>query len=198
MSESIQAPKRKYTRKPKVVESVTPLTTGVLGESPNSDSDVSTTSTDSDLSLTPPEQVPQKPKRQYKKKVVISEPVDVDPIPPPPVLERQTNTPPSSPEPVKEKKPRTEKQIAAFNKMREQRLKKTDELKKLKEVEREQKMLEKEQNKLNTITEKIVEKAASIKQRKSRKLSAEKFDVLPEPQYQHIIQETKPKPILFV
>jgi len=195
MSESIEAPKRKYTRKPKVVESVTPLTTG---ESPNSDSDVSTTSTTSDLSLTPPEQVPQKPKRQYKKKVAISEPVDVDPIPPPPVLERQTNTPPSSPEPVKEKKPRTEKQIAAFNKMREQRLKKTDELKKLKEVEREQKMLEKEQNKLNTITEKIVEKAASIKQRKSRKSSAEKFDVLPEPQYQNIIQETKPKQIVFV
>ena len=70
MSESIEAPKkRSYTRKPKVValsevlssdseqsttstESVTPLTTGVLGDSPN-----------------------QKPKRNYKKKAVVSEPV---------------------------------------------------------------------------------------------------------------------------
>jgi len=191
MSESIEAPKRKYTRKPKVV---------ALSDVLSSDSEKSTTSTDS--GLTPPEQVPTKPKRQYKKKVTI-EPVEpVDEIPPPPVLERQTNnieeTPPSSPQPVKEKKPRSDKQIAAFNKMREQRLKKTDELKKLKEVEREQKLLEKEQTKLNTITEKVVEKATAIKQRKTKK-TTENFDDLPqEPQYVPQIQEKKNREILFV
>jgi hypothetical protein len=190
MSESIQAPKRKYTRKPKLVE---------LSDVLSSDSEKSTTSTDS--GLTPPEQVPQKPKRQYKKKVAISEPVETqEELLSPPVLERQTNaiTEESPPEPVKEKKPRTDKQIAAFNKMREQRLKKTDELKKLKELEKEQKLLEKEQHKLNTITDKIVEKTASIKQRKTKK-TTENFDDLPqEPQYVPQIQEKKNREILFV
>jgi hypothetical protein len=207
MSESIQAPKRKYTRKSKVVEPIAePLV--------NSDSEQSTTSTDS--GLTPPEQVPQKPKRVYKKKVAISEPVEpVDEIPPPtplsygaqpiPVLERQTNnvedSPPSSPEPVKEKKPRTEKQQEAFRKMREARLKKTEELKKLKDLEKEQKQLEREQSKLNTITEKVVEKATELKQRKTRKPRAEpnEVDVLPEPQrVPQIIQEKTIKPYIFV
>jgi len=201
MSESIEAPKKRtYTRKPKVVElseSVTPLTTRLGGE-PQSDSDVSTTSTDS--GLTPPPEVPQKPKRQYKKKLNI-EPIETqEELISPPVLERQTNaiTEESSPEPVKEKKPRTEKQQEAFRKMREARIAKQEELKKLKELEKEQKLLEKEQTKLNTITEKVVEKAASIKQRKTKK-TTEKFDDLPqEPQYQNIIQEQKPKQILFV
>ena len=265
MSESIQAPKRKYTRKPKVVESVTLHTTGIL-----SDSEQSTTSTTSSLSLTPPECVSpqstrsdkrlrpleprvdtfrrisleggvnpllephdepqQKPKRQYKKKVAVTEPV-VD-VPPPPVLQRQSNcvesqttrsdkrlrpleprvdtfrrisleggvnplvephdeprirldtelidTPPSSPEPrvssrtsrtggePREKKPRTEKQLEAFNKMREARLKKTEELKHLKEIEKQQRQLEKEEKKLETLNDRIVEKATAIKQRKSR------------------------------
>ena len=201
MSESIEAPKKRtYTRKPKVVElseSVTPLTTRLGGE-PQSDSDVSTTSTDS--GLTPPPEVPQKPKRQYKKKLNI-EPIETqEELISPPVLERQTNaiTEESSPQPVKEKKPRTEKQQEAFRKMREARIAKQEELKKLKELEKEQKLLEKEQTKLNTITEKVVEKAASIKQRKTKK-TTEKFDDLPqEPQYQNIIQEQKPKQILFV
>jgi hypothetical protein len=191
MSESIQAPKkRSYTRKPKVV---------ALSDVLSSDSEKST-STDS--GLTPPPEVPQKPKRQYKKKVPI-EPVETqEELLSPPVLERQTNnieeSPPSSPEPVKEKKPRTDKQIAAFNKMREQRLKKTEELKKLKEVEREQKLLEKEQTKLNNITEKVVEKATAIKQRKTKK-TTETFDDLPqEPQYVPQIQEKKNREILFV
>jgi len=217
MSESIQAPKKRtYTRKPKVVEPIAePLV--------NSDSDQSTTSTDSGL-VPPP---PQKPKRVYKKKVAISEPVEEIPSPTTsPVLERQTNEPDSSvvcggtheevPSSVEDKgssfkttmgengvsplkKPRTEKQQEAFRKMREARLKKTEELKKLKELEKEQKQLEKEQTKLNTITEKVVEKAAAIKQRKSRKSAAETFDVLPEPQYvPQIIQEKTIKPYIFV
>lgn len=189
MSESIEAPKKRtYTRKPKVV---------ALSDVLSTDSDVSTTSTDS--GLTPPEQVPQKPKRQYKKKVTI-EPVEpVDEIPPP-VLERQTNaiTEETPPEPVKEKKPRTDKQKEAFEKMRLARIAKQEELKKLKEVEREQKLLEKEQTKLNNITEKVVEKATAIKQRKTKK-TTETFDDLPqEPQYVQQIPEKKHREILFV
>ena len=199
MSETIQAPKRKYTRKPKVVEPVV--------ETIVSDSDESTASSSSTLSsdsgLAPPPGLPQKPKRQYKKKVATE-------IPPPPVLERQTNNIredteliDSEPEtehvkPVKEKKPRTEKQQAAFQKMRDARLAKTEELKKLKEIEKEHKLLEKEQSKLDTITEKVVQKAQAIKEKKTRKPAAEKFDVLPEPQYVPQVQEKKPREIVFV
>jgi DNA gyrase/topoisomerase IV subunit A len=152
------------------------------------------------LSLTPPEQVPQKPKRQYKKKVAVSEPV----APAQSNIRLDTeliDTPPSSPEPrvsSRTKKPRTEKQVEAFNKMREARLKKTEELKHLKEIEKHQRQLEKEEKKLETLNDKIVEKATAIKQRKSRKHVAESFDVLPEPQYIPQIQETKHKAILFV
>jgi hypothetical protein len=192
MSESIEAPKRKYTRKPKIV---------ALSDVLSIDSDVSTTSTDS--GLTPPPEVPQKPKKQYKKKVAISEPVEpVDEISPP-VLERQTNaiteeSPPSSPQPVKEKKPRTDKQKQAFEKMRLARIAKQEELKKLKEIEKEQKQLEREQTKLNNITEKVVEKVTAIKQRKTKK-TTENFDDLPqEPQYVPQIQEKKNREILFV
>lgn len=196
--ESIQAPKKRtYTRKPKPV--VEPL---------SSDSEQSTTSTVSDLSLTPPEQVPQKPKRNYKKKVTVIEPVE---IPSPPVLERQTNNirddtelidsePETEPvKPVKEKKPRTEKQKEAFEKMRQARLAKTEELKRLREIERDQKKLEKEEIKLENLNDKILEKAASIKQKKSRKTSAKEFDDLPkEPQYVQQIPEKKHREILFV
>ena len=201
--ESIQAPKKRtYTRKLKVIDHVVePLV--------SSDSESSTTSTDSGL-VPPP---PQKPKRQYKKKV--AEPVE---IPPPPELVRQTNnirdetelidsepecvephTTRSGGEPrVKEKKPRTEKQKEAFEKMKQARLAKTDELKRLREIERDQKKLEKEEIKLETLNDKILEKAASIKQKKSRKVPTEKFDVLPEPQYTQAIPEKKAKEYLFV
>ena len=196
--ESIQAPKKRtYTRKPKPV--VEPL---------SSDSEQSTTSTVSDLSLTPPEQVPQKPERNYKKKVTVIEPVE---IPSPPVLERQTNNiredtelidsePETEPvKPVKEKKPRTEKQKEAFEKMRQARLAKTEELKRLRDIEREQKKLEKEEIKLENLNDKILEKAASIKQKKTRKTSAKEFDDLPkEPQYVQQIPEKKHREILFV
>jgi hypothetical protein len=197
--ESIQAPKKRtYTRKPKVV---------ALSEVLSSDSEKSTTSTVSDLSLTPPEQVPQKPKRNYKKKVTI----DLVEIPSPPVLERQSNNiredtelidsePETEPvKPVKEKKPRTEKQKEAFEKMRQARLVKTEELKRLREIERDQKKLEKEEIKLENLNDKILEKAASIKQKKSRKASAKEFDDLPkEPQYVQQIPEKKAKEYLFV
>jgi hypothetical protein len=101
--------------------------------------------------------------------------------------------------PVKEKKPRTEKQKEAFEKMRQARLSKTEELKRLREIERDQKKLEKEEIKLETLNDKILEKASSIKQKKSRKASAKEFDDLPkEPQYVQQIPEKKAKEYLFV
>jgi len=195
---SIEAPKRKYTRKPK---SVAP------SEVLSSDSEQSTSSTVSELSLTPPEQVPQKPKRQYKKKAIAEPLVEIGP---PPVLQRQSNIreetvlidsePETEPvKPVKEKKPRTDKQKEAFAKMREARLAKTEELKRLREIERDQTKLEKEEKKLESLNDKILEKASSIKQKKSRKTSPKEFEDLPkEPQYIQPIPEKTNKAFLFV
>jgi hypothetical protein len=211
MSETIEAPKvkRTYTRKPK---SVTPLTTGVLGGPPNdpiptAQSPVSDSSTSTELSLTPPEQVPQKPKRTYKKKVAIAEPV-VENIPEPQTNRiRETteliDTPPSSPVPettsVKEKRPRTEKQIAAFNRMREARLKKQEELTKLRDLERQEKKIDSEKKKLDAVTEKIVEKATEIKKKRQSRKKVEVPNSPPmEPQMVPIINtETKYRNIVF-
>ena len=216
MSESIEAPKKRtYTRKPKVV---------ALSEVLSSDSEQSTTSTVSELSLAPPEKVPQKPKRQYKKKVAVA----TEPVIAPAREPAQTSLPEtkgreairedtelidSEPEtepvkPVKEKKPRTDKQKEAFEKMRQARLAKTEELKRLREIERDQNKLEKEEKKLETLNDKILEKASSIKQKKSRKCVSThtsrpggepRFDDLPkEPQYVQQIPEKKHREILFV
>ena len=201
MSETIEAPKikRTYTRKPKPV----------VDEIPTAQSPVSDSSTSTELSLTPPEQVPQKPKRNYKKKVAVAEPV-VDNIPAPP--EKPTNrirettelidTPPSSPVPettsVKEKKPRTEKQIAAFNRMREARLAKQAELTKLRDLERQEKKIDSEKRKLDAVTERVVEKATEIKKKRQSRKKVEVPDSPPmEPQYTPLIQETKYRNIVF-
>ena len=212
--ESIQAPKKRtYTRKPKPV--IAPAREPAHSSLPEtevreaSDSETSTTSTVSDLSLTPPEQVPQKPKRNYKKKVTIAparEPAHSS-LPETEgreAMREDTELIDSEPEtepvkPVKEKKPRTEKQQLAFQKMREARLAKTEELKRLRDIEREQKKLEKEEIKLENLNDKILEKASSIKQKKARKTSAKEFDDLPkEPQYVQQIPEKKHREILFV
>ena len=197
MSENIQAPKKRtYTRKPKVVIQVDEIPTS---EPPVvSDSETSTTSTDS---FVPPEQVPQKPKRTYKKKVV--EP-DVAVVNEPPVLVRQTNEPKDEPitsgdngvSPLK--KPRTEKQIEAFNKMREARLKKQSELNHLRELEKEEKRIDSEKKKLDAVTERVVEKATEIKKkRQSRRKPAEELIDTYEPQTIPIIQEQKYRNIVF-
>ena len=198
MSE-IEAPKvkRTYTRKPK--ECVMPHTTRLGGEPQEipqpveavSDSDSSTSST---LSLTPPEKL-QKPKRTYTRKAKVVEPVEV-PVEtithPDPVVEVS--------EPIVEeskpvKRERTDKQKAAFEKMRLARVAKQAELNKLKDLEKQEKLLDKEKNKLDSITEKVVEKATAIKQRKSRKSQPE---VLPEPQMVPVINtETKYRNIVF-
>ena len=200
MSETIEAPKikRTYTRKPKPV----------VDEIPTAQSPVSDSSTSTELSLTPPEQVPQKPKRNYKKKVAVAEPV-LEVAPPP---EKPTNrirettelidTPPSSPVPettsVKEKKPRTEKQIAAFNRMRDARLAKQAELTKLRDLERQEKKIDSEKRKLDAVTERVVEKATEIKKkRQSRKKPVDEYEDQPEPRMVPIIQETKYRNIVF-
>ena len=204
MSETIEAPKvkRTYTRKPKAV----------VDEIPTTQSPVSDSSTSTELSLTPPEQVPQKPKRNYKKKVAVAEPVLE--VVPPPELVRQSNeprirqttelidTPPSSPVPettsVKEKKPRSERQIAAFNRMREARLKKQSELNHLKELEKEEKRIDSEKKKLDAVTERVVEKATEIKKKRQSRKKVEVPDSPPmEPQYTPLIQETKYRNIVF-
>lgn len=208
----IEAPKvkRTYTRKPKPV----------VDEIPTAQSPVSDSSTSTELSLTLPEQVPQKPKRNYKKKVAVAECVEPhttrlggEPqVAPPP--EKPTNrirettelidTPPSSPVPettsVKEKKPRTERQIAAFNRMREARLKKQSELNHLKELEKEEKRIDSEKKKLDAVTERVVEKATEIKKkRQSRKKPVDEYDDQPEPRMVPIINnpETKYRNIVF-
>lgn len=205
MSETIEAPKvkRTYTRKPKPV----------VDEIPTAQSPVSDSSTSTELSLTPPEQVPQKPKRNYKKKVAVAEPV-LEVAPPPPELVRQSNeprirqttelidTPPSSPVPettsLKEKKPRTEKQIAAFNRMREARLAKQAELTKLRDLERQEKKIDSEKRKLDAVTERVVEKATEIKKKRQSRKKVEVPDSPPmEPQYTPLIQETKYRNIVF-
>tara|TARA_R110002126_G_scaffold284418_3_gene434101 strand:+ start:1986 stop:2597 length:612 start_codon:yes stop_codon:yes gene_type:complete len=199
----IEAPKikRTYTRKPKPV----------VDEIPTAQSPVSDSSTSTELSLTPPEHLLTKPKRTYKKKVAVAEPV-VENIPAPP--EKPTNrirqttelidTPPSSPVPettsVKEKKPRTEKQIAAFNRMRDARLAKQAELTKLRDLEKHEKRIDSEKKRLDAVTEKIVEKATEIKKkRQSRKKSVDEYEDQPEPRMVPIINnpETKYRNIVF-
>jgi hypothetical protein len=206
MSE-IEAPKvkRTYTRKPKVVVDEIPQPVEAV-----SDSDSSTSST---LSLTPPEKL-QKPKRKYTRKAKCVMPhttqgvlggspngeVPVETIAPPPDAKHNYVEPivvpePVVEEPVKVKRERTDKQKAAFEKMRLARVAKQAELNKLKDLEKQEKLLDKEKNKLDTITEKILEKTTAIKQRKSR--SKSQPEVIPEPQQVPIIQETRYRNIVF-
>lgn len=198
-------PKRVYKRKPKE----TPADIHVS----DADSE-SSVSTPPSLSLEVPESQPIKPKRSYtrKPKVVALDDVILE-VPPPPTLTRQSNirlttelidTPPSSPkavaEPVvKEKKPRTEKQLAAFNKMREARLAKQAELQKLKELEKEEKRIDSEKSKLDKVTEQVLTKATEIKKKRASRKKVEPVEpVLTEPQHIPIIQEKTHKTILFV
>ena len=198
-------PKRVYKRKPKE----TPVDSHV--------SDADSEHSVEPLNVEVPESVGPsvKPKRSYtrKPKVVPLEDVILD-VPPPPKLVRQSNiiletqlidTPPSSPkavaEPViKEKKPRTEKQLAAFNKMRQARLDKQAELTRLKELEREERRIDSEKVKLDKVTEQVVNKATEIKKKRaSRKKVVEEVEpVFTEPQKIPIIQEKTIRPILFV
>jgi len=177
MSDTIEAPKpkRTYTRKPKVVEPSIEEVVQQPIEQPVVEQSVDV-----------------KPKRKYtrKPKSSVEEVVEspVEEIPSPPELVRQTNEPVV---PI-EKKPRTEKQIAAFNRMREARLKKSQELECLREIAKEKQLFDKETSKVQKLEEKIVAKA----QRKPRaKKVVEEYVSEPEP---IIRQVSTYKPIMFV
>lgn len=171
-SESIQAPiKRKYTRKPKVV-----IEPPVEPPVDNTDS---------------PVEVPIKPKRTYTRKPkpeLVYEPIH-EPEPEPEKHEPEPEKYEPEPEPNKQKKPRSDKQIAAFNRMREARLKKQAELEDLKAFQKEKDLLEKEQAKIQKIEEKIVKK---------RQPKASKKQEVYDDSHEHIIQVSTHRPIMFV
>ena len=118
----------------------------------------------------------QKVKRVYNKKQKIIEPI-IEPI-----IEHV----PERTEGVSSniKKPRTEKQIMAFVKMREARQSKQDELNELKLIDRENKA---EYNKLNRLNEKVLRKSTNM-------------HTYEEPLivYPPLFQETKVKEYIFV
>jgi len=132
IEEIIQKPKRKYVRKPKVVvpEVTQP---GLVREG-----------------LVVPEVVVPE--------VVVPEVVVPEIIPVPdvtqPGLVREGLVVPESI--ASDKKPRSQKQLDAFNRMREARLKKSAELQELKAFEKEKQLFEKEQLKVEKMEKKIV------------------------------------------
>ena len=146
-----------------------------------------------------------KTKRAYVRKSKSVEPVLE--LTPPPLVRTETvvfDTPPTSPVaesvPLKEKKPRTEKQLAAFEKMRSARALKQNELNDLKELEKTQRQLENEQRKLDTVTEKVLAKATELK---TKRVSKKKVVVIEEndgyrTEPESIIREQKYKPIVFM
>lgn len=208
----ITKPKRVYTKRTKIVIDVP----AIMAEP-----------TITPLVLTIPELVKEtyiepcvetqvKTKRAYVRKSKSVEPV-LELTPPPLCVKPHTttgvlegfplvfDTPPTSPEVIKEKKPRTEKQLAAFEKMRSARASKQNELNDLKELEKTQRQLENEQRKLDTITEKVLSKATELKTKRVSKTrgtpSNTPFVVCgsthgTEPE--SIIREQKHKPIVFM
>lgn len=197
MSESIEKPKRTYVRKSKIVIDV-PSLCEISTPLPSPDC-VTQQTTNGDLGVSPK-------KRTYTRKPkVVVDTVEDTPLPIP-VLSRDSpilpESPPNSPIadviPPKEKKPRTDKQIAAFEKMRSARLSKQTELNDLKELERTQKQLQTEQTKLDKITEKVVQKATELKTKRVSKKKVVVDDEEPVYEPQKNIQETKHKSIVFI
>lgn len=151
-----------------------------------------------------------KAKRAYVRKSKLDEPVLE--LTPPSLVRTETvvfNTPPTTDGvldglplvdviPPKEKKPRTEKQLAAFEKMRSARASKQNELNDLKELEKTQRQLENEQRKLDTVTEKVLAKATELKTKRvsKKKVVVEDDGYRTEPE--SIIREQKHKPIVFM
>jgi len=183
--ETIQAPiKRKYTRKPKVVD----------------DGRFSRPSSGAEPTVEPPVGAEIKPKRAYVRKSKPEIPIHEEPIPEEPIPEPEP-VPEPVPEP-KEKKPRSEKQISAFNKMREARIKKQAELEELKAFQKEKELLEKEQSKIQKIEDKIVARQSKKRSPKKPKQEqvvrqgAEHRSAYDEPE--HIIQVSNNRPIMFV
>jgi len=197
-TESIEKPKRSYVRKSKVIIDV-PSLCAISTPLPSPEFDA-----------------PPKLKRTYSRKPkCVSEQTTNDaventplPIPvlsrdPPICVSPQTTQDvldgfPLDVIPPKEKKPRTEKQIAAFEKMRSARLSKQTELNDLKELERNQKQLQTEQTKLDKITEKVVAKATELKTKRVSKKRVVVVDDGYRTEPESIIRETKHKTIVFI
>jgi len=195
MSESIEKPKRRYTKKTKIVIDV-PSIMAEHVEPPVELIKEPYVADLADLSL-------MKPKRVYVRKP--KEPVPPFVEPPPSLLRTETvvfDTPPTSPVAdvisPKEKKPRTEKQLAAFQKMRDARTAKQNQLNDLKELEKTQRQLETEQRKLNTVTEKVLAKATELKTKRVSKKKIALVDVEYQTEPEFIIREQKHKQIIFV
>jgi hypothetical protein len=200
----ITKPKRVYTKRTKIVIDVPAIMAEKCVES----------HTTTPLVLPIPELVKEsyiepcvetqvKAKRAYVRKSKLGEPC-VEPHTTQGVLEGLplvVDTPPTSPVdviPPKEKKPRTEKQLAAFEKMRSARASKQNELNDLKELEKTQRQLENEQRKLDTVTEKVLAKATELKTKRvsKKKVVIDEDGYRTEPEY--IIREQKHKPIVFM
>jgi hypothetical protein len=189
----ITKPKRAYTKRTKIVIDVP----AIMAEHVSPTVELVKEPFLADLSL-------MKPRRTYVRKPKESVPPFVEPTPicdPPTLLRTETvvfDTPPTSPIPPKEKKPRTEKQLAAFQKMRDARASKQNELNDLKELEKTQRQLENEQRKLDTVTEKVLAKATELKTKRVSKKKASVVDDGYRTEPESIIQETKHKQIIFV
>jgi hypothetical protein len=143
-------PKRVYKKKQQVPEPIVPEPVTIAPEPIQ------------ELPPVEPESSP-KPKRVYKRKAPVVETVPPVDIP----VEVPVEVPLELPTVPVTKKPRTEKQIQAFNKMREARIKKQQELEDLKAFQKEQVLLEKEQAKLEKVEEQIIKKKAARKPRAS-------------------------------
>jgi hypothetical protein len=152
-----------------------------------------------------------KQKRTYvrKVKVVLPEPIPTglgcsrptpepvqEPTPEPVQEPVQEPTPEPTPEPtsepIKEKKPRSEKQIAAFARMREARIKKQEELTVLKDLQKHQVAIDKEQVKIDKLEDQIVKRKASKPRPKKIKAESEE-----EPEY-NLQKLSNYTPIMFV
>jgi hypothetical protein len=176
--ENIQKPKRTYVRKPKVVSPNIEqecVTTGGLGVSPNTGG----------LGVSPN-------KRTYARKTKIEPKIEIE-IEPKIELKIEPKIEPKieieNIQEPKIKKPRTEKQIMAFNKMREARYAKQDELNELKIIDQENKA---EYNKLNRLTEKVLRKSNAPKY--TEPPISVSYNIEPP----NIIQEPKVKEYIFV
>jgi len=151
-----------------------------------------------------------KPKRVYRRKSapVVSDPTESlsedehdtvaqllaslnipDSLPSTPVVEEPELSIPSTPS---DKKPRSDKQIASFEKMRLARIAKSEELKHLKELEKERKLLDKESAKVSKMETKIVKRRS----KKAVATSSSDEDIPPAPE---LVRQVSTRPqILFV
>jgi hypothetical protein len=210
IEEIIQKPKRKYVRKPKVVVSLSP--NGSLR-----DRGPDVVVPEVVVSLSPNGSLRDRGPDVVVPEVVVPEVVVPEEVVPEVVQEvvssgmsshRVVASADSQLANVAEsttKKPRSQKQLDAFNRMREARLKKSAELQELKAFEKEKQLFEKEQLKVEKMEKKIVRKVSRVPKSSPHPAPA------PAPQLPILVpqggpnqprlvpfKETNVRPILFV